>query len=161
MSTSTVPPVALDADALGSVDTVERAFQRLGHLVKSQVRMLAASVHPELKPAGWAVMGFALRCEMNGTPATVGDIVAATGMDKSVVSRQLHALKELGLVTQRRSAEDARVIIVEPTADARERFETVRAQQRAIYARALAGWSREDVAKLEELLTRLGDIDLD
>jgi len=138
-----------------SVESLERAFARLGQVIKANVRDFAAGLHEELRPAGWHVLGIALRGDSGGEPTTVGEIVAATGMDKSVVSRQLRSLKDWGLVSLRRSPEDARVVIVEPTPLARERVARVRAEQRERYTRALAGWSVEDIEKLEELLDRL------
>lgn len=149
---------AVDQDTSVAVDSLEVAFRRVTQLVKHSIRSIAASVHPELRHAGWVVFVVVHRGGADGLPVTVGEIIAETGMDKSVVSRQLRSLNDWGLVEMSRSAADARVVVVEPTALARERFQEVRARQRELYNAMLADWSKEDVGKLEELLNRLADV---
>ncbi len=153
----TLQSSAPERDSLSAVEELETAFARIGQAVKHHVRDLACAVHPELRQAGWLVMGLALRGAAEGKPVTVGEIVAATGMDKSVVSRQLRALADWGLVTTHRSEADARVVVVEPTEEAKLRFDAVRQRQRAIYAAALSEWSVEDAQRLGDLLTRLAE----
>ena len=157
MSTMTSPARATEHEATAAVEALEAAFTRLGLVLKRNVLQLAAGVHPEMRQAGWAVLGTVLRASRDGTPMTVGEIVTTTGMDKSVVSRQLRSLKDWGLVTMRRDDADARVVVVDPTDEARKRFEAVRARRREIYAELLLDWSTADVAQLERMLGRLAD----
>lgn len=144
---------------LEHIDALEVAFSRLGPIVKARMLGNATSIHPELRPAGWHV----LRVVLHGAkgvpeePVTVGEIIAVTGMDKSVVSRQLRDLKEWGLVTVTRSEEDARMFVVTPTPLAKERKRAAAKQQREDYRRFLSSWEREDVERLTELLMRLAD----
>jgi len=147
-----------DREAAAAVDSLEAAFRRVTQVTKRSIGSMAASVHPELRHAGWIVVTVVHRGGQDGQPVTVGEIIAETGMDKSVVSRQLRSLNDWGLVEMTRSAADARVVVVEPTALARERFQAVRARQREFYSAILADWSEGDIAKLEELLNRLADV---
>lgn len=149
---------AAESDLSAQVDSLEAAFRRVSHLVKRTVVTLATAVHPELRQAGWIVFSLVHRGAASGEPITVAEIIAETGMDKSVVSRQLRALAEWGLVETRRSAADARVIVVTPTELARKRFAEVRARQREIYQGLLAQWPEGDLRTLEELLNRLADV---
>jgi len=138
-----------------NVEALERIFGRLSQIFKHRIQQTALEVHPDLRPAGLQVLRIVMR---DDATTTVGDIVHETGMDKSVVSRQLRALKEWGLVTLTRSEDDGRVVVVRPTDFAVRRYEEVRERQRATYSTALADWSPSDLAKLEELLARLADI---
>lgn len=148
---------ASPAEVVGAVEALEAAFTRIGHVVKRHLRDFATGIHPELRQAGWMVLGTALRAGSEGRAVTAGDIVTECGMDKSVVSRQLRSLSDWGLVELRRSDADARVVVVSATPLARERIREVRERQRELYASILAGWSREDMGRLEELLNRLAD----
>lgn len=149
---------ATERGAGAAVDSLEAAFRRVTQVVKRSIRSTAASVHPELRHAGWVVFSVIHRGGAEGQPVTVGEIIAETGMDKSVVSRQLRSLHDWGLIEMRRSEADARVVVVEPTSLAQERFRVVRARQREFYSQILADWSDEDLGKLEELLNRLADV---
>jgi len=144
---------------LEAVEELEAAFARLGPIVKSRMIASSASIHPELRPAGWNVLRVALlqHHERPDRPLTVSEIIGMTQMDKSVVSRQLRDLKEWGLVTLTRSSEDARVFLVEPTELALERHRAVHEQSRAEFRRLFATWDAADVRKLVELLTKLAD----
>ncbi|HWK19936.1 MAG TPA: MarR family winged helix-turn-helix transcriptional regulator [Microbacteriaceae bacterium] len=153
----TSPAPGADTDASAAVESLEVAFRRVTQLVKRSVTTIATSVHPEMRHAGWVVFTVVHRGGTDGQPVTVGEIIAETGMDKSVVSRQLRALSDWELVTTSRSAADARVIVVEPTELARERFRDVRARQREFYRLVLSDWPAADLRKLEELLNRLAD----
>jgi len=149
---------AAESDTNATVESLEVAFRRVTQLVKRMVGTIATGVHPEMRHAGWIVFTVVHRGGPDGQPVTVGEIISETGMDKSVVSRQLRALSDWGLVETHRAAEDARVVVVEPTQLARERFGAVRARQREIYSRLLADWPEADVKRLEQLLNRLADV---
>ena len=135
-------------DQLGRID---RSFHRLGTAWKQAARAQAPAVHPELRPAAWMVFRTVIQSE----PIAVADIIAETGMDKSVVSRQLKALREWELIEVERDEEDARVVVVRATEVGRERSRLVRAGIRERYRAALADWVPGEVATLAELLERL------
>jgi DNA-binding MarR family transcriptional regulator len=156
----TVMPVlthAADAATNAAYDAVEAAFRRVGMVAKRTFREFAAAVHPELRQAGWAVLNTVLRADNEACRVTVGDIIAETGMDKSVVSRQLRSLQDWDLVQLSRAETDARVVQVVGTENAHARLRGVRAQQRERYAALLRTWSTEDMVQLEVLLNRIAD----
>ena len=161
MDRSTAAETAMRArpkeDAAQRVDALERAFARVVQILKTRIREFAAQMHPELRPAGWQVLRTVLNGAAAGEQVTVGEIITDTAMDKSVVSRQLRTLKEWDFVRLRRSEIDARVFVAEPTEKALARYELIRAERRAEYARILDGWSDEDLDRLEELLLRLAE----
>lgn len=90
-------------------------------------------------------------------PIGVVDLAGRVGRDYSTVSRQVTRLEELGLVTRRASAADARVreAVITPEGEVANRsIDTAREQ----FALGLfKDWSREDFDKLVELLRRLAD----
>lgn len=140
-----------------SIEALEAAFARLVPLVREQLRSIAEHIHPEMRAAGMQVLRVAIRehrCS-DDAAAAVGDIITQTGMDKSVVSRQLRQLAAWGLVTTRRSTKDGRVILVEATPLALERYESARATVRMANTRILTTWSEADVLELSRLLDRL------
>jgi len=157
MTSMTDPAPAPERDSAAAVEALEGAFRRITQVVKRNVREFATAIHPELRHAGWIVLNTVLRAAADGRAVTVGEIIVETGMDKSVVSRQLRALGDWGLVTMRRSDADARVVVVDPTELARDRIAVVRQRQRERYAEVLKDWSAEDVGRLEVLLGRLAD----
>ena len=130
---------------------VERSFNRLGAISKQAARAQASQAHPEMRPAGWIVFRVVALQE----PVPVADIIAETGMDKSVVSRQLKALREWGLVEVDRDPEDARVVVVRTSELGRERVGAVRRILRDRYRAAFEQWDEADVDSLADLLERL------
>ena len=130
---------------------VERSFHRLGAISKQAARAQAAHAHPEMRPAGWIVF----RVVSLLGPVPVADIIAETGMDKSVVSRQLKALREWGLIEVDRDPDDARVVVVRTSELGRERAQRVRGILRERYRAAFETWDESDVDTLAELLERL------
>lgn len=140
-----------------AIDALEAAFARLVPLVREQLRAIAASIHPEMRMASMQVLRVVIRehrCSQLRAVA-VGDIIAQTGMDKSVVSRQLRQLVEWGLVTTRRSEKDGRVFLVEPTVVALDRFAAARSTVRMLNERILTTWSEADILELGRLIDRL------
>ena len=130
---------------------VERSFHRLGAISKQAARARASQARPEMRPAGWIVF----RVVAMLGPVPVADIIAETGMDKSVVSRQLRALREWGLIEVDRDPDDARVVVVRMSELGRERALAVRRILRDRYRTAFDTWDEADVDTLADLLDRL------
>ena len=151
------PTHAADAATNAAYDAVEAAFRRVGMVAKRTFREFAAAVHPEMRPAGWAVLNTVLRADNEGRQVTVGEVIAETGMDKSVVSRQLRSLQDWGLVRLSRAEKDARVVQVVGTELGHDRLRAVRAEQRERYESILRTWSTDDMRQLEVLLNRIAD----
>ena len=130
---------------------VERSFHRLGAISKQAARAQASEAHPGGRPAGWIVFRVVAMLE----PVPVADIIAETGMDKSVVSRQLRALREWGLIEVDRDPDDARVVVVRMSELGRERAPAARRILRDRYRTAFDTWDEADVDTLADLLDRL------
>jgi DNA-binding MarR family transcriptional regulator len=138
-----------------AVAAIEQAFARLFVVVKARMREAAATVDPEIQPATWTV----LRQVLRSPSAHPGDIVAATGMDKSAVSRHLKLLRSRGLVDMIHSPEDGRSIIVTPTDSARAGVATAADLWNERYRGFLETWSAADLATFTSLLDRFADVD--
>ncbi|MGX5697435.1 MarR family winged helix-turn-helix transcriptional regulator [Agromyces soli] len=87
----------------------------------------AAQIHPELNPAGYKLLATLVR--LGSTNAHV--LAELFDMDKSVVSRQVRMLEEVGLVESRPDERDGRVRVLVPTAEAVERVTAVRARNQS------------------------------
>lgn len=103
---------SLDELLAGFQGDLARLFARARVLWKES----AAGIHPELQPAGYRLLSFIERC--GGTSAH--ELSAHFEMDKSVISRQVRMLEELGLLVSRPDEHDGRlrVLTATPTAAA-------------------------------------------
>ncbi|WP_433572385.1 MarR family winged helix-turn-helix transcriptional regulator [Streptomyces sp. CA-251247] len=112
---------------------------------------MAREVHPELEPAAY---GLLVRLDETG-PQRATDLAVYFGVGKATMSRQLHALEELGLVTREPDPADGRASLVRLTEEGLARFRRVRDARRDRYVRKLAGWDRGEIAELARLLHQL------
>ncbi|GGU43209.1 transcriptional regulator [Streptomyces albospinus] len=112
---------------------------------------MSREVHPDLESAAY---GLLVRLADAGAQRAT-DLAGFFGVGKATISRQLHALERLGLVTREPDPADGRAVLVRITDEGRARFGRVRTARRARYARRLASWDRAEVAELARLLHRL------
>ncbi|MEV0849231.1 MarR family transcriptional regulator [Streptomyces sp. NPDC049954] len=112
---------------------------------------MAREVHPDLEPAAY---GLLVRLDESG-PQRATELAGYIGVGKATMSRQLHALEVLGLVTREPDPADGRAWLLRLTEEGRGRFRAVREARRARYVRQLADWDRGEVAELARLLRRL------
>ncbi|MET0589803.1 MAG: MarR family winged helix-turn-helix transcriptional regulator [Naasia sp.] len=138
----------------GAIESIEQSFGSLFRFVKANLHDSAAKLDPELQPTAWSVMRNLLR----DSPLPVGSLAAAMGVDKSVVSRQVKDLRERGLVETVPSADDARVVMVSPTALAIERAGVIAEENRARYRTFLETWSEDELTEFARLLDRFSHI---
>ena len=75
--------------------------------------------------------------------------------DKSAVSRLIHQLETLGLVTRTPDPEDGRASLVVATAEGERRMESTRASDQAMLYQQLSSWDEAEVRRLAELLAKL------
>lgn len=135
---------------------VEVELSRLLRRARSLSAEVAGAVHPDLRPADFAL----LRAIVELGPSRSGDLAAHVGLDKSTTSRLITRLRDLGLVRARVDGSDARARLVELTDDGTRRYTRMRRQRRARFAGYLATWDSDDLARLAGLLHRLnGDLD--
>ena len=112
---------------------------------------MAREVHPELEPAAY---GLLVRLEEAG-PQRATELAGYFGVGKATMSRQLHALEDLGLVAREPDPADGRASLVRITAEGKARFGRVRDARRERYVRKLAGWDRAEISELARLLRQL------
>ncbi len=133
------------------IDTLERQFAALYNAYRQQMRQRSDDIDPALQPSGYRTL---VELVVGG-PTGARDLAEALGFDKSVLSRQLHQLEELGLVSRSTDPTDRRAIIVAATADAIERMERTRSTARDEFRGALSRWSEHDLDELARLLRQL------
>jgi DNA-binding MarR family transcriptional regulator len=91
-----------------------------------------------------------IRGEANGT-----QLAAAMSLTNGAVTQLLKKLEAVGLVTRTRREEDRRILHVQATHKARDRFERLHASTASELTEAFDGWTVRDIEKLQHLLTRL------
>jgi len=136
-----------------SIAAVEREFGRLFHRVRANWKQYAARVHPTLQPMGYKVLSMIVA----RGPVKAGELIDDLHTDKSVLSRQVRQLEQLGLVESRVDDRDARARLLVATPAAVEQVTAVRAENQAELHARLATWRPDEVATFAELLSRLAD----
>lgn len=86
------------------------------------------------------------------------DLAEALGLTASGVTRGLAPLERIGLVARETNARDGRVAYAALTDTGRARLDDMLATAEQIAAEVFAAppWSKEDIGRLADLLTRLG-----
>ncbi|MGW2030199.1 MarR family winged helix-turn-helix transcriptional regulator [Streptomyces sp. NPDC001811] len=86
------------------------------------------------------------------------DLAESLGLTASGVTRGLAPLERIGLVTRETDARDARVAYAALTGTGRRRLAEMRTTAEETAAEVFAGpaWPAADIARLADLLTRLG-----
>lgn len=108
----------------------------------------AAQIHPELNPAGYKLLATVVR--LGSTNAHV--LAELFDMDKSVVSRQVRMLEEVGLVESRPDERDGRVRVLAATPLAIERVTAVRASNQSRLHAVLRERTADELELFAEML---------
>jgi DNA-binding MarR family transcriptional regulator len=154
MTTPGTPTAGLGESEVGverRIDALERQFAMLFSVYRTRLRQQAAEVDPALQPSGFR----ALQELVAGGPTGAGVLAESLGFDKSVLSRLLHQLESLGLVSRGRDPHDRRAVIISPTEHAVARMEAIRDGVRDEFRRNLAAWPVHDLDELARLLVGL------
>jgi DNA-binding MarR family transcriptional regulator len=137
------------AAALGDVEG--EMNELVGH-IRSDARDAAIAVDPALQPFGLKVLRLiALR-----GPLQSSAIARALFVDRSVISRQITQLCELGLVDSHADADDGRVRMTTVTPLALARMEDMRGGDWSLASR-LDTWDEPEIRQLARLLAKLND----
>src|SRR5690606_7702988 len=106
--------------AYADVDETFAEFQERLNLVLAKARSLwkdaAARIHPDLLPSGYKLVRLIARAG----GASVHRVAACFEMEKSVVSRQVRMLEDLGLLESRPEDQDGRQRVLTATPGACE-----------------------------------------
>ncbi|WP_348790007.1 MarR family transcriptional regulator [Leifsonia sp. NPDC080035] len=137
-----------------AIAEVEEQFTILFNRVSAGMRDRAARVHPDLQPVGFKLLSTLVRTG----PVHAGALAGMLLTDKSVVSRQVRILEELGFVDRQTDPSDRRASFLVATPAAIEKVNEARAADQAQLYRNLRQWGAPDVERLGELLARLNDL---
>jgi DNA-binding MarR family transcriptional regulator len=129
--------------------------------LEQQLNMLARRLSRPVRlhgPSGWTVLDRpayqALWRIVEEGPLRPTALSGLLGVDLSVVSRQVRALEDVGLVSRETDPADARAALVSATPTGREAFERTRTQRTEVLNEVLAAWPEDDRTALVRLLTR-------
>lgn len=134
-----------------AIADVEGQLSALFNRVRAGWKDYAANVHPELQPAGYKILGNLVR----GGPTHAGALAEQLHTDKSVISRQVRLMEQLGLVESTADATDGRSRVLAATPLAIDKVTAVRRDNQARLYELLRTWPEEDIRKFAELLGRL------
>ncbi|WP_411720382.1 MarR family winged helix-turn-helix transcriptional regulator [Mycetocola sp.] len=146
--------VATSADRHASaILAVEDSISTLARTLHLIVRNAATAVDPSLQPVGYRLLRTIQRC------GTVQASVAADTLvvDRSVISRQVRQLEELGLVETRTDPDDGRARILALTEKGHERMRSVNPTNRTIMHGLLSSWSEEELENFAAQVERLNE----
>ena len=130
-------------------DELSMLFSRMRTVWKES----AQQVHPDLQPAGYKLLSAITRL---GT--TNAHVLAETfEMDKSVVSRQIRMLEDLGLVETRADERDGRVRVLVATPRAFELVQGVRDRNQQRLRDVLVGRPEAELRSFADLLRSIGN----
>lgn len=143
-----------DGDGVkNAIGDIEVQFALLADRYRQRVRGRAAEIDEHLQPSGYR----ALKVLVDFGPTGASAIADRLGTDRSVVSRQLRQLADLGLIVKDRDATDGRAVVVRATPEAVARMEAMNRSGRDRFRSRLGAWSQRDLAEFGRLLAKLGD----
>lgn len=142
-----------ESDRETGIAEVEEYLGALFHRVRQTWKEAAASIHPELQPVGYRILGAVVRLRET-TAYALADLLDT---DKSVVSRQIRMLEEAQLVTSRADEKDGRVRILSPTPEAVERVSAAKARQQSKLRDVLRTQPEADVRAFAGMLRLLSE----
>ncbi len=149
-------PAAPAAEVDQAIASVEEQFTILFNRVSAGMRDRAARVHPDLQPVGFKLLSTLVRTG----PVHAGALAGMLATDKSVVSRQVRILEDLGLIERKVDPSDRRASFLVATPPAIEKVNEARAADQAHLYRSLRQWGAHDVGRLADLLARLNESNL-
>ena len=136
-----------------AIADVEGELSMLFSRIRTVWKESAQQVHPDLQPAGYKLLSAITRL---GT--TNAHVLAETfEMDKSVVSRQIRMLEDLGLVETRIDERDGRVRVLGATPRAFELVQGVRDRNQQRLRDVLVGRPEAELRSFADLLRSIGN----
>jgi DNA-binding MarR family transcriptional regulator len=129
---------------------VERELAVLLRRARAWNRDVAATVHPDLQPAAYALLS---RVDELGS-VRASDLSDYFGLDKGGISRQVALLERIGLVSREPDPDDGRAQLLVVTPGGQARLAEAKAGRRQLVRQQLGRWPDGDVDALAELLGR-------
>jgi len=149
MATVTEASPAVDEAIADVEDQMSMLFNRARLLWKEA----AQKVHPDLQPAAYKLLSTIVRLG-SANAHVLADMFE---MDKSVVSRQVRVLEELGLVETRADEHDGRVRVLVATPLAEERVREVREGNQRRLREVLLDHPEAELRSFATLLRRIAE----
>jgi DNA-binding MarR family transcriptional regulator len=144
-----VDPHSRHNDAIGEV---ERAMSSFSHRIQTTLRACANAIDPGLPPFGYKLLHLV---ERQG-PVQASVAADILFVDRSVVSRHVRLLEELGLMVLLTDPADGRARMLALTPEGAERMASINPAGQTLLYRLLDSWSDDDLAGFAEYLERLG-----
>ncbi|TWH01948.1 DNA-binding MarR family transcriptional regulator [Nocardioides sp. J9] len=138
---------------LSRTDVLRELEGEVGVLIRRIRRVIgerARSVHPELLPASYLMLGYV---RDNG-PVRASAIGQVFDIDKGAISRQVQHLIDLGLIDRQPDPADGRATLLTASAEAVERMDSVAAERRRRLADRLDDWTPEEMSSFVATLRR-------
>ncbi len=143
-----------DGDTIAAIIT---EFTEVMAFSRTRWTRFAEEVHPNLSGANMILLQFVRR----KGPITATGLSQMLEMDKSLVSRQISKLRDLGFIETTEAAEDRRVQLLTLSSEAETLLENVRALWANSYRERFAHWSEEELDQLREGLHRFNAANVD
>jgi DNA-binding MarR family transcriptional regulator len=150
-SPAVAPAVAVREDVVAAIAEVEEQMSVLIGFIQTNVRAAALAIDPTLQPFGLKV----LRLLAKRGPLHSSVLADTMFVDRSIISRQVKQLQELGLVETRADPEDGRARYVAATDEAIARLATIRGSDKLVIFTHMNSWPEEDLLTFAGYLKRL------
>ena len=144
---------AVPAQAEEAIEAVEVQLGVLFGRARAIWKDSAQRIHPDLQPVGYKILGSIVR--LGETNAHI--LAQLLETDKSVLSRQVRMLEELGLVTSRVDERDGRARVLTPTPMAIDKVRTIRSSQQERLRDLLRSRPTEDVRAFASMLRLISE----
>lgn len=147
----TTPCVAPSEEVVAAIAEVEEQMGVLIGFIQANVRAAALAIDPALQPFGLKV----LRILAKLGPSHSSVLADKMFVDRSIISRQVKQLQELGLVETRSDPEDGRARYIAATDEALARLAAIRESDKIVIFTHMNSWPEDDLLAFAGYLKRL------
>jgi len=145
-------PYATAVNPVSRRAAIEETFRTLRRVMAQLQGCMRATFAEEGMSVGQMIL---LRVLIHRGSATPKELAEALSVTTGNITGLVDKLEAAGLVTRTRSEEDRRVVHVELTAKARQRFRKVQRASVDMLSEAFEGWTLLEITQLQDLLERL------
>ncbi|WP_394160822.1 MarR family winged helix-turn-helix transcriptional regulator [Galactobacter valiniphilus] len=141
-----------------SILAVEQEFARMVAGARRSMRARAVAMDPSLLPFDFKVVGALWHHDAHlpeHRGVTSRELTDLLETDKSMVSRSIKRLEEIGFVLREQDPHDARAQLIRLSSEAAERYAATSHKQRMEVQERLRSWNVEQVQQLAQLLLKL------
>ena len=150
--------VASEAAMSADVDTALSDLQTHLNLIFARTRTLwkesAARIDPELQVGGYKLLTFIERADT----ANAHELAERFEMDKSVISRQVRMLEELGLLESHPDERDGRQRVLTATPSARAALAELRRDHATRLRTVVAGLTQDEISAASKVFRLLSEV---